>query len=297
MSAPMRDGPRQVTRLRKAMRAPESTTLVSLDNLINAVTIDRYRDPLGRLAGQPLDPTRHTAEMLKSIFINMGPRETAAVWQQTPRAAEGALFNRAFFSGMTVPKDSLPPGLRWSRFWDWAYSEEQVNKGDPDYTVGAKVAFLFDEDWQSFTIYLGHIVRARKSWSDVKKLVAQTAAADAMAHGSTCYQGGEAGGPQKGACDDILKMAAMAAHTFWAFPTDKDKVAKAQPWMDRARVGMMLLVEGEWHEEFFDEGESFPNGLHDDIVDAISGAYNMCAGRAQTFDVSVKKQQDLLRPW
>jgi predicted phage terminase large subunit-like protein len=35
------------------------------------------------------------------------------------------------------------------------------------------------------------------------------------------------------------------------------------------------LVRGNWISDFLDEAASFPNGAHDDQIDAISGAFQM----------------------
>ena len=39
-----------------------------------------------------------------------------------------------------------------------------------------------------------------------------------------------------------------------------------------AEAGNVKLVRGEWNEAFLQEVESFPNGRHDDLIDAASKA-------------------------
>ncbi len=41
----------------------------------------------------------------------------------------------------------------------------------------------------------------------------------------------------------------------------------------------MKLVRGPWINDFLDEAEIFPNGAHDDQVDAVSGAFEMLASK------------------
>ncbi len=272
---------------RKKVKMAPSVPFYPPDQLVTAVTLPYFADATGRHGGQPLDPMRHSSEKLASIFHTVGPRETAAMWQQNPRPAEGALFDRAFFDNRRIALEDLPQGLRWCRFWDYAYTEAQTNKGDPDYSVGAKMAFLFSEDYSTFTIFLSSIIRVRKDWSEVKRLIVQTAEMD----GTECQIGGEANGPQKAASDDVLKLPALANYTFLPIGLVPDSVSSCQPWMDRARVQMMYIVEAEWNEPFFDECEVFPNGTHDDIPRAVAGAYYMCGIRAQSFDVAVRKQE------
>jgi predicted phage terminase large subunit-like protein len=42
-----------------------------------------------------------------------------------------------------------------------------------------------------------------------------------------------------------------------------------------------LVVRGPWNREFLDEFEAFPQGPHDDIVDATSKACNKLASYRQ----------------
>jgi predicted phage terminase large subunit-like protein len=51
------------------------------------------------------------------------------------------------------------------------------------------------------------------------------------------------------------------------------KVARAMPWASAAGAGNIMLVKGSWNKAFLDEIMQFPQGTHDDQVDAVSGAY------------------------
>ena len=57
---------------------------------------------------------------------------------------------------------------------------------------------------------------------------------------------------------------------------DKDKFTRVMPWASRAEGGNVKICEGSWNREFLDECASFSGDdshLHDDQVDAVSGAY------------------------
>ena len=47
------------------------------------------------------------------------------------------------------------------------------------------------------------------------------------------------------------------------------------PLSAAAEAGNVKLVIGDWNKDFLDEAEVFPNGRHDDMVDAVSGALTM----------------------
>ena len=52
------------------------------------------------------------------------------------------------------------------------------------------------------------------------------------------------------------------------------------------------MIEGaDWLEAFFDEFENFPHGEHDDIVDAVSIAFNAIALPSTVWD-----DRDLISP-
>jgi predicted phage terminase large subunit-like protein len=56
-----------------------------------------------------------------------------------------------------------------------------------------------------------------------------------------------------------------------------DKVERARTWQLRAKQGKVKLVRGLWNNDFIREAAAFPNGRHDDDVDAVSGAVQMIA--------------------
>jgi predicted phage terminase large subunit-like protein len=52
----------------------------------------------------------------------------------------------------------------------------------------------------------------------------------------------------------------------------------------RAEQGLIRVVAGDWVSQFIDECLSFPNGQHDDMVDAVSGAVEMLATGQVLYD-------------
>ena len=55
------------------------------------------------------------------------------------------------------------------------------------------------------------------------------------------------------------------------------KEERANPVSSQAEAGNIKLVRGAWIGAFLDELEAFPQGAHDDIVDALSGALSKLA--------------------
>jgi len=56
-------------------------------------------------------------------------------------------------------------------------------------------------------------------------------------------------------------------------PSTGSKQTRAKPISSAAEHGKVVLVRGEWNRAFLAELEYFPDGAHDDQVDALSGAH------------------------
>ena len=56
------------------------------------------------------------------------------------------------------------------------------------------------------------------------------------------------------------------------------KLVRAQPLASQAEAGNVKLIQALWNRDFINELEVFPNGKHDDQVDAASGAFHTLVG-------------------
>ena len=54
-------------------------------------------------------------------------------------------------------------------------------------------------------------------------------------------------------------------------------MVRADQFASQMEVGNVCLVKGSWNRKFVDELQAFPNGQHDDQVDAASMAFNRLA--------------------
>ena len=63
-------------------------------------------------------------------------------------------------------------------------------------------------------------------------------------------------------------------YSFWGVKTTGSKEIRANPLSSAAEQGNVCVFQAPWNSDFFDEFEMFPEGAHDDIVDASSGAFN-----------------------
>jgi predicted phage terminase large subunit-like protein len=72
---------------------------------------------------------------------------------------------------------------------------------------------------------------------------------------------------------------------------DKPTIAKevrARPFAAQVEAGNVRLVRAPWNARFIEELVGFPNGEHDDQVDAVSGAFNKLVGVGHgSFSISI----------
>lgn len=174
---------------------------------------------------------------------------------------EGGLFRREWFRVLDTRPADVP---RWVRFWDLATSVKQT----ADYTSGALLG-----QRSTGALVVGDMVHGRWEWPDTRRVIIQTAHAD----GKSVPIGVEAAAFQLAAVQDLQRDPALVGYTIRPVTPDKDKQARAMPWASRAEAGLVELVRGPWLTGFLNELSDFPQGEHDDQVDAVSGAVQLLA--------------------
>ena len=114
-----------------------------------------------------------------------------------------------------------------------------------------------------------HVIRDRVDAAHVLPLLKQTAEAD----GREVRVGWEQEGGAQGKIVSATLAGPLAGFPFEGVAVHKDKVVRAQPFLDQARVGNVRLVSGPWIAAWLDELCAFPMGAHDDQMDSVSGAF------------------------
>lgn len=194
-------------------------------------------------------------------------------WDLRP---EGGLFHREWFDGRWIDAARLPGDLRLCRYWDLAATELGPGK-DPDYTVGV----LLGRDPDGIC-YVMDVVRARRTPLKVQQMIASTAAADRdRAHHRgwplpAIRMEQEPGASGVSLIDTYLREI-LSEYDFAGVRTNESKESRARPVSVRAEQGQVFLTLGSWNGTFLDELCAFPQGGHDDQVDALSGAYAFLA--------------------
>ncbi len=221
--------------------------------------IAEAEDPLDRPHGAPLWPEWESAEDLARKRLIVGERVWSAMYQQTPRPPDGALFTFKHVAML----DALPIGGQSVRAWDFA-GTAKLASNNPDYTVGLK---LHCDENQRFTIT--DITRLRAGTNEVEALVLQTAKLDGRAVAISLPQ--DPGSAGKFAATYLTRQ--LAGHHVIVTAETGSKRTRATPVASQLDAGNVALLRANWNPSLIDELREFPFGSHDDQVDALSRAF------------------------
>lgn len=210
-----------------------------------------FRYPSG---ANPYLDAQELAEITRDMPLLVKRQEIDAEFVQLA----GALFKRE----NVLVLEAEPPGVRWVRSWDLAWTKETTS----DFTAGAKVGLTPDG-----TVVVAHMIHGRMEWPDAVKCISATAKVD----GPAVRQGIEVVGAQAGALQTLLRDPMLVAHCLEAVQVTKDKLTRALPLVARSEQGKLAMVRGEWNQRFVDELCAFPESEHDDMVDAVTGAWSL----------------------
>jgi predicted phage terminase large subunit-like protein len=170
------------------------------------------------------------------------------------------LFKREWFAN---PVKFAPEGLQLVRSWDLASASD--TNADPDFSVG----LLMGLHPQTDLLYIIDVIRGRWSPTELENKIKATARWDGEETRIRIPQDpGQAGKFQ----------AAYLAGQLRGYPVstereEGDKERRADPFAAQCEHGFVKLVAGDWNQAFVNELCAFPNGAHDDQVDAASAAF------------------------
>lgn len=235
-----------------------------IENLPPNITLLRPKDFC-------LHEDRYPTEALKRIRANLQPRIWSALYQQNPVPDEGMYFKKEYFRYQKALPS--PNGLRIYTAWDFAIGEKQQN----DWTVGATV--LQDE---TDTIYVLEIFRMKGDSFQIVEAMLDVA----LRWGSiptTGYLVGAEDGQIWRAIEPLLKKRMGERRQYPPYEVMRpmtDKLARARPLQGRMQQGRVVFPEGAaWLGQAEQELLRFPAGAHDDVVDALAWAAQLCMGK------------------
>lgn len=229
-------------------------------------------DPLGREIGTALWEARFPRPELEATRATMGEYAFAGLYQQNPVPLEGKTFPIRKITRIDVADQPHDPIVQSARYWDLAYSE----RANADYSVGARVGKTARGH-----LVIMDIVRVQQHGGKLVQTIRDVARHDSpdVPQGVENAAGGANIVRELLRSDSTINIRKMSVrHT---------KAARAMPFAIRVYDGMVSVVNAAWTRDFLEELKVFPNGAHDDQVDAVAGALAMLDERAS---LTVSKQ-------
>lgn len=211
-----------------------------------------------RADGTALWPEKHNIETLRRME-QAAPYVFAGQYMQSPAPLDGGIFK----PGRLQVVDAIPADrIQWVRGWDLGATVG----GDP--TAGAKIGAMPDGRF-----IIADIAHGDMGPDDRDAVIRNTSASDSVEVLISLPQDpGQAGKVQ------VLHMTRMLhGYRVHTSPESGDKVTRAEPFASQVNVGNVLMLRGSWNHGLIEEMRMFPNGKHDDRIDACSRAFNTLA--------------------
>ena len=211
-------------------------------------------------------PQYYTREFYEKKRERQGEREFQALYQQKPLDLTSNFFYTDHIIWDTITDTSHNLGT--CRSWDMAYTDEKnPNSKTADFTAGVDAYKLYDESYL-FTDFI-HGKYGKENINHIQS----TARADGL---------------NKTILIETGTKGAAAKELFNVWRKDylsQYKCRQSEPWgtkSDRAQALADAMYDGKIHfcindlnlrKTVIEQFKAFPNGEHDDIVDACSYAY------------------------
>lgn len=188
------------------------------------------------------------------------------------KAAAGKVYSRDWFE--LVEPFRLPKGGVDVRFWDLAATEKKQKSTatkDPDYTATIKLRYK-DNVWTITDAY-----QIQTAAANVEKLVFNLARQDkheAAVNGTTYRLRWEIEPGSASVRESIRWTTHLKGIDAKGVRSTDDKLSRARACSVQAEVGNVKMLVAPWNSMLLSHLHGFPDLAHDDLFDALSGAFN-----------------------
>lgn len=229
--------------------------------VVSLPALAEENDLLGREYGQPLCPELFTRNALGSIKKAVGSFWWAALYQQRPSPAEGGILKRYWWQYYRQAPERFDEIIQ---SWDMAFKDLNTS----DYVVG--------QVWgrKGADKYLLDQVRDRMDFPTTVQAVRSLSAKWPQARAKLVED--KANGPA------VIAMLKNKIPGLIAVNPEGGKIVRAQavsPDIEARNVYLPDPSIAPWVHDFVEECAAFPNGAHDDQVDAMSQALHRLTKR------------------
>jgi len=216
-------------------------------------------DILGRKPGEWLWPERYPPEEYEQIKKAVGTRAWISLYQQRPSPDEGGLLKRHWWRYYSVMPDRFDEIIQ---SWDCTFKDKDTS----DYVVGQVWGRINSDK------YLLDQVRGRMDLPGTIEALEKLSKRWPQARVKLIE--GKANGPA------VIQMLRHKMTGLIEVEPKGGKIARANAVSPEIESGNIYLPESKiapWIEEFVEECSVFPNGKHDDMVDAMTQALERLA--------------------
>ncbi|MFV1943474.1 phage terminase large subunit [Pseudomonas luteola] len=218
-------------------------------------------DELFRKQGEPLHAERYDNAALNRIKRAVGPRDWQALYQQNPTPDDGDFFNNTMFKWYG-PQD-LPPydELNFYTAWDLAIGEKEQN----DYSVGVTVGVDKHDNTYLVDVQRGH-------WNALELTDKILDVYQTWRSSVTGIERGHIEMTMRPFLEKRIRERRLTSMYIEELnPGKRDKLARARPLQGRMQQGLVYFRKGcNATMQLVAEMMRFPNGVHDDCVDAMA---------------------------
>ncbi|MDR3334902.1 MAG: phage terminase large subunit [Treponema sp.] len=263
-------------------RAPVSITIVlatrwHIDDIIGRI-IEKMKDepafPCFEVINIPafsdkyltgtLFPERYSLDWYETQKSTLGNYGTASLLQNDPIIRGGNLLKTDM---VQVHRDINEfPLTTYTRVWDYAHTEKQRMKSDPDFTSGTLLAYTkINEQWH---LWVKDVARYQLAAPERDAKILNIVERD----GEYARIAAENTIDAKDAVAQMRKLL-RGKRTVQDASGKGDKVVRATPLEAIFEAGNVHILQGAWNQEWVKEIGQFPSGKHDDQVDNLSAGY------------------------
>lgn len=250
--------------LKAATEGGDKWTVVNYPAIAEADEYSTFDGRLLRCEGDALHEARYSKTALARIRAAVGERVWASLFQQRPSAAEGVKFKRehwGYYKSTSDDRRRLCADLGIRKVViaaDTAMTTKKQNDYSAFCAIGeGKNRYYVLDTWKQ-----------RVEFPEVKRALA--AFYDKWRTAASIEVVVEGGGSHSGKIT-VQELRRNTNIPVREVPNTTDKVLRADGVTPATEAGLVLLPEGAaWVADFVDSLAKFPNGAHDDDVDAFT---------------------------
>jgi len=242
---------------------------------IPALCDDPDTDPLGREEGESIFPQWKDERFFLAKKASVPHYEWVSNYQQSPTTRTSGVVDlenlQKILYDDLLEWDNFAD-FEWVRGWDLAVSEKQ----SADFTVGALCGY--NKKTKEFVI--ADIERMKLSWVKYRSRMISTSLGDKDSDFGVQRIMIESVAGFLAVFQDIKQELLGEVQVQKAAPPRGGKMLMAQPWLNSVEAKRVYIVSDKpWKKEFEHELSVFPDGDHDDIIDAISISWMALVGK------------------